>query len=85
MDKYVISCVEFVLEGIEDDVITRKLKQTVPHTNLNMVTQLCNLLEALLTEDKNIQDPQVRTTSVRLTTAWTRPQWALNVEGMFPE
>eukprot|EP00959_Pyramimonas_sp_CCMP1952_P468589 9493489-Pyramimonas_sp.AAC.1 len=59
MEKYVQATVEFVLEGIEDDQITKKLKQTVPYTNLNMVTQLCYLLEALLKEEKNITDTAV--------------------------
>lgn len=59
MEKYVQPCVDFVLEGIEDDQITKRLKQAVPHTNLNMVTQLCNLLQTLLQEEKKIQDPQV--------------------------
>lgn len=60
MAKYVAPCVDFVLEGVEDDVITRRLRQAIPVTGLNTVTQLCTLLDAMLTEDKGITDPQVR-------------------------
>ena len=49
-DKYIAPMIDFCLEGIEEDQITRKLKQTIPQTNLNLVTQLCNMLECLLTE-----------------------------------
>jgi dynein heavy chain len=59
LDKYVQPTVDFVLEGIEDDQIGRRLRQTVPHTNLNMVTQLCTMLDILLTEERAVADAQV--------------------------
>eukprot|EP00899_Mesostigma_viride_P018540 jgi/Mesvir1/26688/Mv20468-RA.1 len=56
--KYVQATLDFVLEGMEEDVISRRLKQTVPMTNLNMVTQLCTMLQAMLTDERNVSDPQ---------------------------
>jgi hypothetical protein len=60
MAKYVGKCVDFVVEGVEDEVITRRLKQSIPVTALNTVTQLCTLLDAMLQEEKGITDPQVK-------------------------
>ncbi|KAK3269901.1 Dynein heavy chain cytoplasmic, partial [Cymbomonas tetramitiformis] len=59
MDKYVKPTVEFILEGIEDEQIGKKITQTIPYTNLNMCRQLTNMLEALLKEERKISDPQV--------------------------
>lgn len=59
MDKYVKRCIDFVLEGIADDVITMPLQQTIPLTNLNMVTQLCILLEVILVDDTTVCNPTV--------------------------
>jgi hypothetical protein len=59
MAKYVGKCVDFVVEGVEDEVITRRLRQSIPVTALNTVTQLCTLLDAMLQEEKGITDPQV--------------------------
>lgn len=56
-DKYVPVCIDYVLEGLVDGVITRKLRQIIPRTNLNMVSQLCQLLAAIMTEEKNTTDP----------------------------
>lgn len=60
MAKYVGKCVDFVVEGVEDEVITRRLRQSIPVTALNTVTQLCTLLDAMLQEEKGITDPQVK-------------------------
>ena len=48
MSKYVDKCVDFCMEGIEGDVIGKAPQQTIPQTNLNLVTQLCNMLECML-------------------------------------
>lgn len=37
----------------------RKPKQTVPVTNLNMITQLCNLLDITIEDHPRMADPQV--------------------------
>jgi len=47
-EKYVPSCIDMVLEGIVDGKQGKKLKTIVPQTNLNMVTQLSMMLNALL-------------------------------------
>lgn len=59
MAKYVSGCIDYVLEGLIDNELTKPLLQTIPLTNLNMVTQLCNMLEVILTEDTDIRNPQV--------------------------
>ncbi|KAJ7569126.1 hypothetical protein O6H91_01G062100 [Diphasiastrum complanatum] len=58
MEKYVKKSIEFVLEGIEDDEITVPLQQTIPLTSLNMVCQLCTLLDSILKDDKLVTTPQ---------------------------
>ena len=50
MSKYVDKCVDFCMEGIEGDVIGKAPQQTIPQTNLNLVTQLCNMLECMLAD-----------------------------------
>jgi len=44
---------------LEDDVITKPLMQTIPLTNLNMATQLCKMLQVILTDELEIKNPQV--------------------------
>ena len=50
--KYVDKCIDFCIEGIEGEFIGKAPNQTIPQTNLNLVTQLCNMLECLLVETK---------------------------------
>ncbi|XP_037633762.1 dynein heavy chain 10, axonemal [Sebastes umbrosus] len=47
-EKYVHSSIEMILDGIVDGKQGQKLKTVVPQTDLNMVTQLCLTLDALL-------------------------------------
>ncbi|XP_076006843.1 dynein axonemal heavy chain 10 [Genypterus blacodes] len=47
-EKYVHSTVEMILDGIVDGKRGQKLKTIVPQTDLNMVTQLSLMLDALL-------------------------------------
>eukprot|EP00731_Ephydatia_muelleri_P035324 Em0114g8a len=47
-NKYVPSCILIILEGIVDGRQGEKLKAIVPQTNLNLVSQLCYMLDALL-------------------------------------
>lgn len=37
----------------------RKPKQTIPVTNLNMITQLCNLLDVTIEDHPRMGDPQI--------------------------
>ncbi|XP_053555751.1 dynein axonemal heavy chain 10 [Bombina bombina] len=56
-DKYVPQCIEMIVEGITDGKQGEKLKTIVPQTDLNMVTQLSMMLDALL--EKEIDEPDI--------------------------
>nr|XP_057927446.1 dynein axonemal heavy chain 10-like isoform X3 [Doryrhamphus excisus] len=47
-DKYVHSSIDMIVEGIVDGKQGQKLKTVVPQTDLNMVSQLSMILDALL-------------------------------------
>ncbi|CAH3028713.1 unnamed protein product, partial [Porites evermanni] len=47
-EKYVPPCIDLILEGIVEGKIGKKLKTIIPLTNLNMVVQLSQMLDALL-------------------------------------
>lgn len=47
-DKYVPPCIELIMEGIVDGRPGEKLRMIIPLTDLNMVTQLTFMLDALL-------------------------------------
>ncbi|XP_029296329.1 dynein heavy chain 10, axonemal [Cottoperca gobio] len=51
--KYVLSSIDMIVEGIVDGKQDQKLKTVVPQTDLNMVTQLCLTLDALLESDSS--------------------------------
>ncbi|XP_073386148.1 dynein-1-alpha heavy chain, flagellar inner arm I1 complex isoform X3 [Physcomitrium patens] len=55
--KYVPACIDFVLEGLVMGELTKPLMQTIPLTNLNMVRQLCNMLEAILCDKFQVHRP----------------------------
>ncbi|XP_059165934.1 dynein axonemal heavy chain 10-like isoform X2 [Physella acuta] len=54
-EKYVQNCIDLVIDGIQDGRQGEKLKTIVPLTNLNMVNQLSQMLNALLI--KEVGDP----------------------------
>ncbi|KAE8635010.1 hypothetical protein XENTR_v10002490 [Xenopus tropicalis] len=56
-EKYVPHCIEMIVEGITDGKQGEKLKTIVPQTDLNMVTQLSTMLDALL--EKEVDDADV--------------------------
>ncbi|XP_025020180.1 dynein heavy chain 10, axonemal, partial [Python bivittatus] len=56
-DKYVPLLIEMIVEGIVDGRQGEKLKMIVPQTDLNMVTQLSMMLEALI--EVEVEDPDV--------------------------
>ncbi|KAM4707116.1 dynein axonemal heavy chain 10 [Discoglossus pictus] len=56
-EKYVPFCIEMIVEGIMDGKQGEKIKTIVPQTDLNMVTQLSMMLDALL--EKEIDEPEV--------------------------
>ncbi|CAH2295752.1 dynein heavy chain 10, axonemal [Pelobates cultripes] len=56
-EKYVPQCLDMIVEGIMDGKQVEKLKMIVPQTDLNMVTQLSMMLDALI--PKEIEDADV--------------------------
>ena len=58
-EKYAYPCVDWVVDGVDGDDLVRKPRQTVPITNLNMVTQLTTLLDCLFTDHPRMGDPQI--------------------------
>jgi hypothetical protein len=58
-DKYVAPVVDWVCDGVDGVDLVKRPKQSIPHTNLNMVAQLCDLLAATLVDHPKLQDPAV--------------------------
>lgn len=58
-DKYAVPIVDFVIDGVDGNELVKKLKLTIPVTNLNLVAQLCRLLGTLLQESGHYSDPNV--------------------------
>ncbi|XP_071339029.1 dynein axonemal heavy chain 10 [Trachinotus anak] len=52
-EKYLHSSIDMIVDGIVDGKQGQKLKTVVPQTDLNMVTQLCLTLDALLESENN--------------------------------
>ena len=57
--KYCKPLMEYVLEGLLDGEQGERLRTVIPVPNISMITQLCQLLESTLTEERNIVDPAV--------------------------
>uniref|UniRef100_UPI0037E7F8F2 dynein axonemal heavy chain 10 n=1 Tax=Semicossyphus pulcher TaxID=241346 RepID=UPI0037E7F8F2 len=55
-EKYVHSSINMIVDGIVDGKQGLKLKTVVPQTDLNMVTQLCLTLDALLVSESSSAD-----------------------------
>jgi dynein heavy chain len=47
-EKYVPKCIEMILAGMIDGEMGQRLKQVIPIKNIDMVKQLCSLLDAFL-------------------------------------
>jgi dynein heavy chain len=58
-DRIALPAIEWVCEGLDGHDIVKKPLQRVPHTNLNMVAQLCRLLDATIIDHPKMEDPQV--------------------------
>ncbi|ELU10552.1 hypothetical protein CAPTEDRAFT_221643 [Capitella teleta] len=50
-EKYVPNLVDYIIEGIQDGKQGNRLRTIVPLTNLNLVTQLANMLDSLLVKE----------------------------------
>ena len=57
--KYCKPLLEYVLDGVLDGEQGDRLKTVIPIPNISMITQLCNMLQSILTEERNITDPAV--------------------------
>ena len=55
-EKYVPLCVDMIIEGVVEGRLGQRLKGVIPLTNLNLVTQLTNMLDALLGQEE-LEDP----------------------------
>jgi hypothetical protein len=81
-DKYVTPAVDWVCDGVDGVDLVKRPKQSIPHTNLNMVAQLCDLLAATLVDHPKLQDPAVRRGG---RTQWFGPAAAVPVlHGQYP-
>ncbi|MCL4419562.1 AAA family ATPase, partial [Patescibacteria group bacterium] len=47
-EKYVSKCIEMILSGMIDGEMGQRLKQVIPVGNIDLVKQLCSLLDAFL-------------------------------------
>ena len=56
LEKYVDALMLFVLEGKDGDELVTPPRQTIPITNLNMVTQLCKQIDIALVDRDELTD-----------------------------
>jgi hypothetical protein len=47
-DRYVPRCIDLILSGMVDGEMGQKLKQVIPITNIDMLKQLCSVIDAHL-------------------------------------
>jgi len=57
-EKYVPMCIDMICEGIVEGRLGQRLKGVIPLTNLNLLTQLTKMLDALLGQEE-LEDPNV--------------------------
>ena len=50
-EKYIPKCIDMILLGLVDGEMGQKLKQVIPITNIDLVKQLCSVVDALLPKD----------------------------------
>lgn len=58
-DRIAVPAIDWVCAGTDGHDIVKKPLQRVPHTNLNMMVQLCRLLDATIIDHPKMEDPQV--------------------------
>jgi dynein heavy chain, axonemal len=54
--KYVPPAINFIFEGINEEEIGKPLEQALGRTNLNLVTQLCRLIDSLIVDQDSTKD-----------------------------
>jgi dynein heavy chain len=69
--RYAVPAVDFVMEGVDGDELVKRPKQIVPLTNLNMIAQLCTLLDATLIDHPRMADPQLIEALFIFCTVWS--------------
>eukprot|EP00048_Salpingoeca_helianthica_P012902 m.192947 g.192947 ORF g.192947 m.192947 type:complete len:4011 (+) comp15437_c5_seq118:82-12114(+) len=79
-NKYIPACVQRILEGVEDGNMVERLKTIVPRTNLNMVTQLCSMLDSLLPVGRDIVDAPVLEAIFLCAVSWSLGACLLETE-----
>lgn len=47
-EKYIPTCMDFVLEGVDGNLQEDPLKSVIYQTNLNMLSQMCHIFDASL-------------------------------------
>lgn len=57
--KYAAPAIDYIMEGMDAGELVQKVKLTIPVTSLNLITQLCHLLETLLKDSGHYTDPNV--------------------------
>lgn len=50
-DKYIPQLIDRIFEGVENEEIVAPLEFISPRTNLNLIHQLCNIIDALLPDE----------------------------------
>lgn len=55
-NRYVDKCVKRILEGVANDEILAPLVNSTPRTGLNMVKQLCTMLEVMIPKENTPQE-----------------------------
>lgn len=57
-DRYTDACIAFVLHGEDTDgsIIEKRIRTIIPYTDMNMVVQLCTVLDAIFLSEKMDQE-----------------------------
>eukprot|EP00002_Diphylleia_rotans_P017763 TRINITY_DN3442_c0_g1_i2.p1 TRINITY_DN3442_c0_g1~~TRINITY_DN3442_c0_g1_i2.p1 ORF type:complete len:3137 (-),score=716.67 TRINITY_DN3442_c0_g1_i2:70-9480(-) len=58
-DKYVPNLISYVLEGVSEGIVTKRLKSVIPTHGVSMTAQLCSLIDAIIPTDTPNTDPTV--------------------------
>lgn len=69
--KYTRPCLDYVLTGYDGETFQAALRTCIPRTELNLVSQLCCLLESVLPTSPPITDPQTLEAIFIFATVWS--------------
>ena len=51
-EKYIPPLINLIFEGIYEEEIIKPLEQSLNRTNLNMVQQLCKLIDSMIVDEE---------------------------------